>query len=115
MGDLSRNFDRSEFRCKHCLTLVGPSPRLIDALQLLRDRVGRPLHVVSGYRCRTHNRRVGGSWRSQHVRGRAVDLPPGYATIGQAVASGFVGIGIRSGHIVHLDVRPGLAPFTFPD
>lgn len=35
------------------------------------------LHVNSGYRCETHNQRVGGSDTSYHRYGRALDIRPG--------------------------------------
>lgn len=115
MGDLSPNFSRREFTCNHCGVLVGPDPRLVAVLQRLRDATGRPLRVVSGTRCRTHNRTVGGSWRSQHLSGRAADLPGGAVTVAQALAAGAIGIGIRRDRVVHIDVRPGRRPFTFAD
>lgn len=42
-------------------------------LEPLRRRVGRII-VVSGYRCATLNRLVGGAKCSQHLRGEAADL-----------------------------------------
>lgn len=43
-------------------------------LQPLRDRVGHPLRVNSGYRCPELNREVGGVPSSQHVKGEAADI-----------------------------------------
>ena len=107
MGDLSANFNRAEFRCKHCGTLVGPTQRLVTVLQRLRTSKGRALTVISGYRCATHNRRVGGAPSSQHVAGTAADIPPGYATVGEAAAAGAVGIGSKGQWATHVDVREG--------
>jgi len=45
-----------------------------DVFQPLRDSFGVPIHVSSGYRCEKLNAKVGGSIRSQHVQGRALDL-----------------------------------------
>ena len=42
--------------------------------QPCRDHFGSPLYVSSGYRSPELNRAVGGSKRSQHVQGRALDL-----------------------------------------
>lgn len=50
--------------------------RIIPALKLaeeLRAIVG-PLYVGNGYRPRDYNKAVGGSWRSQHIQFRALDL-----------------------------------------
>mgnify|MGYP000011529744 FL=1 len=42
--------------------------------QPVRDHFGRPINVSSGYRCADLNVAIGGSVRSQHVEGRALDL-----------------------------------------
>jgi len=107
MGDLSPHFSRSEFRCRHCGALSGPDPQLLLVLERIRDLTDQPLRVVSGYRCTTHNRAVGGAVTSQHLSGRAADLPPGRATLTQAVAAGARGVGCKDGWAVHVDVRPG--------
>lgn len=45
-----------------------------DILQPLRDAVGVPVNVTSGYRSPAVNRAVGGSRTSQHVLGEAADI-----------------------------------------
>ena len=45
-----------------------------DVLQPLRDYVGRPIIVNSGYRTKDVNRLVGGVKNSQHLTGEAADL-----------------------------------------
>lgn len=47
---------------------------VINVLQPLRDKYGKPLHVNSGYRCPPLNRAVGGVSSSQHLRGEAADI-----------------------------------------
>lgn len=42
--------------------------------QPCRDHFGSPLYVSSGYRSPELNRAIGGSKRSQHMQGRALDL-----------------------------------------
>ena len=42
--------------------------------QPLRDHFGVPVYVSSGYRSPDLNRAIGGSKRSQHMEGRALDL-----------------------------------------
>lgn len=113
MGDLSRNFDSSEFRCGHCGRLVGPDAGLVTVLQRLRDELGKPLRIVSGYRCRQHNRAVGGAVFSQHLHGRAADIPRGLVTVNMARRAGAVGIGLRAGWVIHVDMTPGRKTFTF--
>ena len=43
-------------------------------LQPIRDEVGVPIHVTSGYRSGATNSAVGGSDTSQHLSGEAADL-----------------------------------------
>lgn len=43
------------------------------ALQPIRDGVGYPVRINSGYRCHLVNKLVGGSATSQHCRGEAAD------------------------------------------
>ena len=45
-----------------------------DVFQPLRDSFGCPIYVSSGYRAEELNRAIGGSKRSQHIQGRALDL-----------------------------------------
>jgi len=42
--------------------------------QPLRDSFGCPIYVSSGYRSPELNKAIGGSLRSQHIQGRALDL-----------------------------------------
>ena len=42
--------------------------------QPVREHFGRPIYVSSGYRAPDLNVAIGGSKRSQHVEGRALDL-----------------------------------------
>lgn len=107
MGDLSPHFSRSEFKCKHCGRLVGPALQLVDLLERIRAITGRPLVVVSGYRCAEHNAAVGGASGSQHVRGTAADIGPFRATLKQAQALGARGVGTKGRWAVHVDVRSG--------
>jgi len=115
MGDLSRNFSRYEFVCKHCRLLPRIDQELVEMLQRMRTRKQVPLRIVSGYRCEQHNRAVGGSKGSQHLVGRAADVPGGYATVTEWWREGAVGIGVRDGKVVHVDTRRDRQPFTFKD
>jgi len=46
----------------------------VNVFQPIRDAFGCPIHVSSGYRSPDLNTAIGGSRRSQHVEGRALDL-----------------------------------------
>lgn len=45
-----------------------------SVFQPLRDALGCPIHVSSGFRSESLNKAIGGSLRSQHIQGRALDL-----------------------------------------
>jgi uncharacterized protein YcbK (DUF882 family) len=115
MGDLSKDFSRAEFACRGegCCGGAAPvHPALITGLQQLRDKVGAPLTLSSGFRCVTHNAKVGGAADSQHTLGMAADVlcPAGWSPERLAKAAETVevfrqgGIGIYLGRI-HVDVR----------
>ena len=71
---LSEHFDSSEFACKCGCGFDTPDKKLIDLLQEIRTRIGKPVIINSGCRCESHNHNVGGSTRSQHVQGKAADI-----------------------------------------
>lgn len=72
---LSENFKDYEFKCKcgKCETILPPA-ELLDILEELRAYFGRPVTIMSGYRCENHNARVGGATRSKHKLGIASDI-----------------------------------------
>jgi uncharacterized protein YcbK (DUF882 family) len=105
---LSEHFTAWEFRDRHTGEFGSIDLHLVEHLELLRELCGRrPLVIVSGWRSESTNFAVGGARDSQHLYGRAADIPERYATLGQAIAAGFTGIGDVDGWAVHLDVRPG--------
>lgn len=57
----------------------------VAILQPLRDKIGKPIIINSGYRCPAVNARVGGADKSAHLYGRAADirctLPEGWQYI----------------------------------
>ena len=73
MAQDTKNFKVREFACKHC----GKNEidqRVLNMAQELRDYLGVPITVNSGYRCEFHNREVGGVKGSKHTFGKAADL-----------------------------------------
>jgi len=75
---LTKNFSLSEFQSKD----GSPMPHevylnvleLAKNLQIIRDYIGLPMIVNSGYRSPQHNKAVGGSPASQHLLGKAADI-----------------------------------------
>lgn len=45
-----------------------------QVLEPVRERLGKPIMVNSGYRCLVHNKAVGGVANSQHMKGEAADI-----------------------------------------
>lgn len=87
MGTISKDFSYREFEASPtaerkgiCNVITTAAVRdavkeLVErVLQPLRDRVGHPLRINSGYRCPELNRAVGGVATSQHVKGEAADI-----------------------------------------
>jgi uncharacterized protein YcbK (DUF882 family) len=107
---MTKNFKRSEFACK-CCGLDTIDAELVNQLQILRDRIGRPIHVNSGIRCEAHNREVGGKPNSQHLLGKAADIRVAGMRTRELVSHvvempAFRGVGTY-GTFVHVDIREG--------
>jgi uncharacterized protein YcbK (DUF882 family) len=47
---------------------------LVENLQIIRDAIGKPIRVISGYRSPKYNRRIGGARKSQHMKAKAADM-----------------------------------------
>lgn len=82
--------------------------RLANRLQVIRDLLGRPILINSGYRTKAHNQAVGGAPQSQHLNGMAADIVvsgmPAQAV--QAFLKNWSGgMGCYT-HYTHLDIRP---------
>lgn len=46
----------------------------VNVFDKVREHVGKPIGISSGFRCSKLNERVGGSKTSQHVEGKALDI-----------------------------------------
>ena len=76
---LTKNFSKSEFNCScGCdmpLGVLHNVQKLANQLQALRNVVGTPIKINSGYRCIDYNDNVvKGSKNSQHKLGKASDI-----------------------------------------
>lgn len=106
-----RNFTPQELACRGTGTLRIDDASL-DMLQRLRDRLGVPMIVTSGYRSPQHNAAVGGAPASQHLLGKAFDISMGNIDPREfelaARAVGFKGIGrYPRSNFIHVDNRDG--------
>lgn len=108
--NLTKNFNLREFACK-CCGSVKIDDELVERLQVLRDRIAKPVIITSGYRCPKHNKEVGGAIDSYHTQGLAVDIVVEDYDLEKleaiAEALGFRGIGVYSSqNFLHLDLGP---------
>lgn len=98
-----------------------PSPEIVNHLLIaatgmehVRELLGFPIHVDSGYRCLELNSAVGGAPHSAHMQGYAVDfICPSFGTpllIVQAIASSNIQFDrcIMEGNWVHISFDPKL-------
>lgn len=108
---LTYNFSSSEMDCKckypECTyTLIDMDH--IKKLQQMRDEVGLPITITSGYRCERYNKAVGGAPGSQHTQGKATDIKvAGYSPSQiyyKAMEMGFGGVGLYD-TFTHVDSR----------
>lgn len=120
LGDgrrISPHFTLPEFACPHChwpranRTLV----RGLEKYRAAHFSVGG-LGIVSGYRCVPHNTAIGGARGSQHLHGRAANVPP-YGDRGLVTVTTVAAMRLFSGleyqprisgkGCTHVDVRAG--------
>jgi zinc D-Ala-D-Ala carboxypeptidase len=100
------SFSPREVACKGTGQLKV-HPASMDKLQALRDIIGVPFSPNSAYRSEKHNKAIGGSPKSQHLEGRAFDIPIKGAMTRERIhevarAVGFTGIGDYN-TFVHVD------------
>lgn len=110
---LSTNFKASEFACKGkgCCSTVQIDEKLVEYLQKIRDHFGKVI-ITSGYRCQTHNKKVGGASGSRHTKGQAADFyiegvePAEIAKYAESIGVKGIGLyGPEDGNFVHIDTR----------
>jgi len=81
-------------------------------LNRARDLAGVPFVVNSAYRCKEYNRAVGGSERSAHTKGYAMDIKclesrDRFKILNALLSVGFKRIGVY-GTFIHVDDDPTL-------
>lgn len=75
---LTKNFTLEEFASKD----GAPFPQevvknlsvLAKQLQIIRDEIGHPISITSGYRSPAHNAKIKGAKHSYHTKGMAADI-----------------------------------------
>ncbi|XKX06688.1 D-Ala-D-Ala carboxypeptidase family metallohydrolase [Tenacibaculum maritimum] len=115
---LTKNFHISEFLCKDGSYLPFDVRQnvleLAENLQVIRDYIGKPIHINSAYRSVSYNKKIGGVPNSQHIYGKAADITvKGLSSrklariIRKLIRKGKIkqgGVGLYDG-FVHYDIR----------
>lgn len=116
MTPLTANFTREELACKHCGKMEIPL-HVVQMLQKVRDKVGFPLKINSGYRCPEYNAQLAETGSNGPHTVAAFDIAAdgrqAFAIIKAAIEVGFTGIGVSqkgSGRFVHIDYLPTSHP-----
>lgn len=103
------HFTPKEISCRHCGEMVLDAESM-DALEELRTLWGQAIVLNSAHRCVTHNKAVGGSPNSRHLKIAFDCRCPGdqqHAFISAARKAGFTGVGRYPGKgFVHVDTGP---------
>ena len=109
---LARHFKVKEFACKDGSPVVFIDEYLYTILDILRQKLGKPVIITSGYRTPAWNAKCGGAKYSYHMRGMAADIRVEGMTAKEIakeldkIVENHCGI-IVYNNWVHFDVRPG--------
>jgi len=96
----------NEFKCPCCNQAIMDI-KFLHKLEMAREMAGIPFVINSGFRCPSHNKLVGGSSNSSHLKGIAADIAIKNSTdrrkILIALLTCFNRIGI-GGTFIHVDI-----------
>lgn len=113
---ISQYFELSEFESPDSKE-VKLSPKLIELLEKMREEIGKPIIINSGYRTPEYNRKIKGYPESKHMEGIAADIRKieglsidEMAEIAEKV--GFDGIG-KYDWGIHVDTRGSSARWDY--
>ena len=115
---LTDNFTLAEFNSKDGAEMPAEVLenviKLACNIQVIRDKIGCPLHINSAYRSPNHNKAIGGVKNSKHLLGKASDLTSRnhtpkqlYDVIESLIKDGKIsegGLGLYNS-FVHYDIR----------
>jgi zinc D-Ala-D-Ala carboxypeptidase len=99
-------FNLDEFKCPCCnVNLIDV--QFVGMLDKAREKANTPFLISSGYRCKEHNKDVGGSATSSHLKGCAADIVCNNSFARKKIVEsllevGFTRIGI-SDEFIHVD------------
>ena len=104
------HFTEEEFKCPCC----GEAPMdqsFMESLDFVRDTLGFPFIITSGYRCPDYNDSISSTGRDgPHTTGKAADIALSYGRARQALdllVHEFNGLGLKQhgdGRFIHVDL-----------
>lgn len=75
---ITKNFSLNELTCSDGTAVpwnrLDNAIELLQNLQVLRDAVGVPIEITSGFRNATYNKSIGGAPASEHIQAEAADI-----------------------------------------
>ena len=71
---LTKHFNSEEFECQCRCNTGNIMQNLVLKLEEVRVAIDKPMRINSGIRCLEHNRSIGSSDTSSHIKGIAVDV-----------------------------------------
>lgn len=112
---VSKDYQYKEFLCHNGHKGLKLDPQLVTLVQLIRDKIDKPIGITSSYRTPAYNKKIGGAPKSQHKVGRAADLNAsgiGVNRLHKIAIQALSELGIKGGvgkytksNFVHVDVR----------
>ncbi len=118
------NFTEDEMRCRCGCGKADMDPTFMAALQWVRDGLGWPLPITSGFRCSDYDTAIDGA--GVHPSGKAADVAAAgervYHLLHTAIGAKMTGIGLKqhgphAKRFIHLDqtvgdLRPRIWTYT---
>jgi len=102
-------FTAAELKCSHC-NKEGMNINFMKKIEALREELGFPFIVTSGYRCTKHPIEIEKYTVGAHTTGRAIDVSVygenAYKLLRGALKAGFTGIGVNQkgdSRFIHID------------
>ena len=72
--NIGKYFKVREFACRDGSQVVFVDNYLVSILDILRNKIGKPVIITSGYRTPEWNKKYDGAKYSYHMRGMAADI-----------------------------------------
>ena len=109
-------FEEEEFLMDGVIVFDKMDADLLKDLDVLRGLVDEPLRLTSSYRNEEKNNTVGGSQKSMHLKGKAVDISCNNGTLRAKIVKHALAMGLTCGvakTFVHVDNRINQVVFSY--